>query len=98
MKRLMLHPKKPMIRKEGREIRDPTTLHPLIMIIYLTLAPSLWYPLVTPPPYFDGTDYTKWSYSIRMHLISLSPSIWNIVRVGVDFSDKDEKPDFEQLQ
>jgi hypothetical protein len=55
-------------------------------------------PVGNPPPYFDGTDYTKWSYSIRMHLISLSPSIWNIVRVGVDFSDKDEKPDFEQLQ
>jgi hypothetical protein len=55
-------------------------------------------PVGNPLPYFDGMDYTKWSYSIRMHLISLSPSIWNIVHVGVDFSDKDEKPDFEQLQ
>jgi hypothetical protein len=35
---------------------------------------------------------------MRMHLISLSPSVWNIVCVGVDFSDKDEEPDFEQLQ
>jgi hypothetical protein len=35
---------------------------------------------------------------MRMHLISLSPNIWNIVHVGVDFLDKDEAPDFEQLQ
>jgi hypothetical protein len=33
-----------------------------------------------------------------MHLISLSLRIWTIVRVGVDFPDEDEKPDFEQLQ
>jgi hypothetical protein len=50
------------------------------------------------PPYFDGMDYTKWSYSMRMHLIPLSPSIWNILCVGVGFPDKDEEPDFEQLQ
>jgi hypothetical protein len=49
-------------------------------------------------PHFDGTDYTKWSYSMRMHLISLSLSVWNILRVGVDFPDKDEELDFEQLQ
>jgi hypothetical protein len=35
---------------------------------------------------------------MRMHLISLSLSIWNILRVGVDFPDKDEELDFEQLQ
>jgi hypothetical protein len=33
-----------------------------------------------------------------MHLISLNPGVWNIVRVGVDFLNKDEEPDFEQLQ
>jgi hypothetical protein len=33
-----------------------------------------------------------------MHLISLGLSVWNIARVGVDFLDKDEEPDFEQLQ
>jgi hypothetical protein len=49
MKRPMLHlKKKSRTRKEKREIRDPTTLLPLIMIIYLTLAPSLRYPLVNP--------------------------------------------------
>jgi hypothetical protein len=55
-------------------------------------------PVGNPPPHFDGTDYTKWSYSMRMHLISLNPSAWNIVRVGVDFPDKDEEPNFEQLK
>jgi hypothetical protein len=50
------------------------------------------------PPHFDGTNYTKWSYSMRMHLISLSPSVWNIVCVGIDFPSKDEEPNFEQLQ
>jgi hypothetical protein len=30
---------------------------------------------VGKPPHFDGTDNTKLSYSMRMHLISLSPSI-----------------------
>jgi hypothetical protein len=98
MKRTMLHSKKkPMARKEEREIRDPITLLPLTMTNYLTLMPSLQYPLVNPPG-FDGMDYTKWRYLMRMHLISLGLSIWNIVRVGVDFSDEDDEPDFEQLQ
>jgi hypothetical protein len=46
----MLHQKKKSkTRKVGKEITDPTTLLPLIMIIYLTLAPSLRYPLVNLP-------------------------------------------------
>jgi hypothetical protein len=53
---------------------------------------------VGKPPHFDGMDYTKWSYSMGMHLTSLSLSVWNTVRVGVDFPDKDEEPNFEQLQ
>jgi hypothetical protein len=32
-----------------------------------------------------------------MHLISHGLRIWNIVHVGVDFSDEDEEPNFEQL-
>jgi hypothetical protein len=62
-------------KKGKRETSNLTTQLSLIMIIYLTLAPSLQYPLVTPPPHFDGMDYTKWSYSMRMHLISLSLSV-----------------------
>jgi hypothetical protein len=49
-------------------------------------------------PHFDGIDYTKWRYSMKMHLISLNLSIWTIVCTGVEFSDEDEEPDFEQLQ
>jgi hypothetical protein len=98
MKKMMLHPKKKSrTRKRKREIRDLITLLHITMVICLTLTPSLRYPLVTPPQ-FDRTDYTKWSYSMRMHLISLSLSVWNIMCVGVDFPNKDEEPDFEQLQ
>jgi hypothetical protein len=35
---------------------------------------------------------------MRMYLISLGLSIWNIAHVGVDFPDEDEELDFEQLQ
>jgi hypothetical protein len=49
-------------------------------------------------PCFDGTDYTKWRYTMKMHLISLNPSVWTIVRTCVDFPDEDEEPGFEQLQ
>jgi hypothetical protein len=38
-------------------------------------------------------SFLRWFYHI-----SFSPSIWNIVHVGVDFTDKDEEPDFEKLQ
>jgi hypothetical protein len=100
IKKSMLHSnKRRRARKRKREIRDLITLLRITIIICLTLTTSPRYPLVTPPPLrFDGTDYTKWSYSMRMHLISLGPSVWNIVRVGVDFLKKDEELDFEQLQ
>jgi hypothetical protein len=48
--------------------------------------------------HFDGTNNTKWRYSMKMHLISLNPSVWTIVHTGVEFQDEDEEPDFEQLQ
>jgi hypothetical protein len=48
-------------RSQGQErkIRDPTTLLPLTMIIYLPIAPSLWYPLVNPPFRLDGLYQMK---------------------------------------
>jgi hypothetical protein len=49
-------------------------------------------------PRFDGTDYTKWRYSIMVHLIFLNLSVWTIVRTGVEFPDEDEEPSYEQLQ
>jgi hypothetical protein len=38
-----------MTKEKEREIRNPTTLLPSIMITYLPPMPSLWYPLVKPP-------------------------------------------------
>jgi hypothetical protein len=49
-------------------------------------------------PHFNGMDYTKWKYSMKMHLISLHLRVWTIVSTGVDFPDEDEEPRFEQLQ
>jgi hypothetical protein len=34
----------------------------------------------------------------EMHLISLNPSVWTIVRAGIEFIDEDEESDFEQFQ
>jgi hypothetical protein len=48
--------------------------------------------------HFNGTDYTKWRYSMKMHLISLNTSVWTIVRTRVEFTDEDEEPGYEQLQ
>jgi hypothetical protein len=35
---------------------------------------------------------------MKMHLISLNPSVWTIVPTDVDFQDENEKLDFEQHQ
>jgi hypothetical protein len=35
-------------------------------------------------PYFDGTNYPKWAYDIKMHLFGLHPLLWEIVNVGVN--------------
>jgi hypothetical protein len=29
-------------------------------------------------PFFDGMDYPKWSYDMKMHLYGLHPSIWKL--------------------
>jgi hypothetical protein len=35
------------------------------------------------PSFFDGTDYPKWAYDMKMHLYGFHPSIWEVVVVGV---------------
>jgi hypothetical protein len=35
------------------------------------------------PSFFDGTDYPKWSYDMKMHLYGLHLSIWEVVVVSV---------------
>jgi hypothetical protein len=52
---------------------------------------------VSKAPCFDGVDYTKWRYSMKMHLISLNLSVWTIVRTSVELTDEDEEQNFEQL-
>uniref|UniRef100_K3ZMI5 CCHC-type domain-containing protein n=1 Tax=Setaria italica TaxID=4555 RepID=K3ZMI5_SETIT len=49
------------------------------------------------PPYFDGTDYPKWAYDMKMHLYGLQPSIWEVVVVGVT-PPKNGIPMAEQAQ
>jgi hypothetical protein len=43
--------------------------------------------LVTP--HFDGDDYSFWSHKMRSHLLSLHPSIWEIVENGMHFDSSD---------
>jgi hypothetical protein len=41
------------------------------------------------PPHFDGEDYSFWSHKMRSHLLSLIPSIWEIVENGMHFDSTD---------
>jgi hypothetical protein len=49
------------------------------------------------PPFFDGTDYSKWSYDMKMYLYGLHLSIWGVVVVGVT-PPKNGVPTAEQAQ
>ena len=49
-------------------------------------------------PYFDGTDYPKWAFDMKMHLYGLHPLVWEIVCVGVTPPAKDMPPTAEQAQ
>jgi hypothetical protein len=98
MKKLMIHPKKKSrarAKEEGREIKDPTTV-----LNYDNLPPSNAFTSVPigKAPYFDGMDYNKWRYSMRVHLISLNLSVWIIVCTCVEFPDEDVEPSYEKLQ
>src|SRR5690242_13450784 len=41
------------------------------------------------PPHFDGEYYGFWSHKMRSHLLSLHPSIWEIVESGMHFDSTD---------
>ena len=43
-------------------------------------------------PTFDGTHYATWRSGMKMHLISLHPSVCNVVLTGVELSNEDEPP------
>jgi hypothetical protein len=40
-------------------------------------------------PHFDGEDYSFWSHKMCSHLVSLHPSIWEIVENGMHFDSMD---------
>lgn len=48
-------------------------------------------------PHFDGTNYFKWSHSMREHLYSFHPSIWHILEVGMELPDSDDQ-DYSQVE
>ena len=35
------------------------------------------------PPFFNGENYTKWAYDMKMHLFSTHPLLWDIVVEGM---------------
>jgi hypothetical protein len=84
--------------KKGRK-RDKKSYN-TIFFNYDNLPPSNAFTSVPvgKAPRFDGTNCTKWRYSMKMHLILLNLSVWTIVCTCVEFPDEDEEPDFEQLQ
>jgi hypothetical protein len=53
---------------------------------------------VVKTPHVDGTDYTKWRYSMKIHIISLNPSFWTIMHTSVEFPDEDKELGYEQHQ
>jgi hypothetical protein len=55
---------------------------------YNTNAHLLSIPL-GKPPLFDGEDYSFWSHKMRSHLLSLHPSIWEIIENGMHFDSTD---------
>ena len=42
-------------------------------------------------PFFDGTHYAAWRHKMKMHLISLHPSIWKIVCTGFELPEEDQE-------
>jgi hypothetical protein len=42
-------------------------------------------------PHFDGEGYSCWSHKMRNHLFSLHPSIWDVVKHGMQCVDSDDE-------
>jgi hypothetical protein len=41
------------------------------------------------PPHFDGEYYSFWSHKMHIHLVSLHPSIWEVVENGMNLDSND---------
>jgi hypothetical protein len=50
------------------------------------------------PPNLNGLNYAEWSCDMKMHLISLHPSLWEVVTIGVEFPKEGEKVSSEMMQ
>jgi hypothetical protein len=89
MKSLRLYLKKSKTKEEKGDKRSYNTTS----FNYDNLPPSSAFTSVPvgKASRFNGMDYTKWRYLMKMHLISLNPRVWTIVRTGVE-------PGYEQLQ
>jgi hypothetical protein len=53
---------------------------------------------ISKTPRFDGSNYNQWKHFMENYLYSISPKVWQVVCVGVDFLDEDEQPTSDQLQ
>nr|AAP12977.1 putative copia-type pol polyprotein [Oryza sativa Japonica Group] len=49
-------------------------------------------------PHFDGTHYAAWKHKMKLHIISLHPSIWKVVCTGIDVPHDDMELTSEQEQ
>jgi hypothetical protein len=49
-------------------------------------------------PRFDRMHYSTWHHGMKVHLMSLNPSIWRVVCIGVEFPEEGETTDYSQLQ
>jgi hypothetical protein len=98
MKRPMLHPKKKPRGKKGRKGDKRSYNTTSFNYDNLPYSNAFTSVPIGKALRFDGMDYTKWRYSMNMHLISLNLSVWTIVCIDVNFLDGDEELGFEQLQ
>jgi hypothetical protein len=94
----MIHPKKKSKGKRGK--KGDKRSYNTTSFNYDNLSPSNASTSIPvgKAPCFDGMDYNKWRYSMKIHLILLNPSVWTIVHTGVEFPNEVEEPGYEQLQ
>jgi hypothetical protein len=78
-------PPRNIIDKNGLNQTLPTPLHSLEYYYFIAFNS------VRKPPYFDGEDYSWWSHKIKGHLYSLHPSIWDIVKLGMQIPDNNDE-------
>ena len=48
-------------------------------------------------PYFDGTNFASWKHKMEMHIVRHNPTVWAIVRIGLqgEYFEEGGEPDRE---